>query len=156
VVDPFFTLAYEYTQDSAGAGQWRGGLGVTYRFRIEADNLGWVNFGSGIHDETAPFGLAGGNPAPKTRQYLIRKDGKREDLDVNCFSSVHKGDVCEIFTSGGGGFGNPYLRPIEKVVEDVVNGVVSLEKAKKDYGVVIDRQSYTVDCDATERLRNRE
>ena len=38
VIDPYFTLQYEYTQDSAGAGQWRGGLGVTYRFRVETDN----------------------------------------------------------------------------------------------------------------------
>lgn len=155
VIDPYYTLQYEYTQDSAGAGQWRGGLGVTYRFRIEADNIEWVNFGSGIHDETAPFGLDGGKSAPKTRQYFVRKNGKREDLDVNCFSSVHKGDVCEIFTSGGGGFGDPYLRPTEKVLEDVINGVVSLEKAEEDYGVIIDPQSYTIDQNATERLRNR-
>ena len=114
-----------------------------------------MNFGSGIHDETAPFGLDGGKSAPKTRQYFVRKNGKREDLDVNCFSSVQKGDVCEIFTSGGGGFGDPYLRPIENVLEDVVNGVVSVERAEDDYGVVIDPQSHKVDCDTTERLRIR-
>ncbi len=42
------------------------------------------------------------------------------------------------------------------MLEDVVNGVVSLEKAEDDYGVVIDPQSHKVDRDATERLRNRE
>jgi N-methylhydantoinase B len=128
-------------------------LGVTYRFRVEADDLGWVNFGSGIHDETAPFGLQGGKPAPRTRQFFVRKEGAREEIDVNCFSKVEKGDICEMFTSGGGGFGDPYLRPQEKVLDDVINGVVSLEKAEADYGVVIDAQSLTIDREATERLR---
>ena len=155
VIDPFFTLEYEYTPNSAGAGQWRGGLGVTYRFRVEADNLGWVNFGSGIHDETAPFGLEGGKPAPKTRQYFVREGGSREDLDVNCFSTVKKGDICEIFTSGGGGFGNPRLRPAEQVLKDVINEVVSIDRAKDDYGVVIDPRTMTVDIKETERLRKR-
>lgn len=155
VIDPFFTLDYEYTPDSAGAGRWRGGLGVTYRFRVEADHLGWVNFGSGIHEDTAPFGLDRGKPAPQTRQYFVRKDGSREEIDVNCFSTVQKGDVCEIYTSGGGGFGDPFHRAEEKVLEDVINEVVSFEGAEKDYGVVVDRETLTVDRSATDRLRGR-
>jgi len=153
IIDPFFTLEYEYTRDSAGPGQWRGGLGVTYRFRVEADNLGWVNFGSGIHDDTAPFGLNGGGAAPKTKQFFLRRDGTREAIDVNCFSTVEKGDICELFTSGGGGFGNPYLRPVDKVLEDVINEMVSIESAKAQYGVVINKDTLTVDQAATDRLR---
>jgi len=153
VIDPFVLLQYEYNQNSAGAGQWRGGQGIAYRFRVEAENIGWVNFGTGIHDKTAPFGLAGGKPAPKTRQYLLRANGKREELNVNTFTTVYKGDVCEIYTSGGGGFGSPYLRPVDKVLDDVINSVISIEKAKDDYGVVIDPLSFEINYEATGKIR---
>ena len=81
IIDPFFTLQYEYTPDSAGPGRWRGGLGVTYRFRVDADDLSWVNFGSGVRDETAPFGLEGGGSAPNRFP---------ADRDDRCRSGVHE------------------------------------------------------------------
>ena len=37
---------------------------------------------------------------------------------------------------GGGGYGNPFERPIEKVILDVKNGLVSIKGANQDYGVV--------------------
>ena len=111
-------------------------------------------FGSGICDETAPFGLEGGKPAPKTRQYLKKVNGKIEWLDVNCLLRVEKGDVIEIFSSGGGGFGSPYYRSAEKVLEDVKNGLISIENAKKEYGVVIDADSSGINWVATKELRN--
>jgi len=53
-----------------------------------------------------------------------------------------------------GGFGNPFEREVQKVVEDVRNGLVSLEGARLDYGVVItDRDTLTVDAAATAKLR---
>ncbi|WP_204317158.1 hypothetical protein, partial [Klebsiella aerogenes] len=55
---------------------------------------------------------------------------------------------------GGGGYGNPFERPVEKVVWDVRNGLVSIEGARLDYGVVIaNPQTLEVDTAATERLR---
>jgi N-methylhydantoinase B len=59
-------------------------------------------------------------------------------------------------TAGGGGYGPPYLRPVEKVLEDVEDEMVSLEKAREEYGVVIERidpMTYRVDYEQTERLR---
>jgi N-methylhydantoinase B len=55
---------------------------------------------------------------------------------------------------GGGGYGNPLERPIESVVSDVRNGLVSIEGAREDYGVVIaDAKTLAVDLTATGRLR---
>jgi len=56
-------------------------------------------------------------------------------------------------SAGGGGFGNPMDRDIADVEKDVAYGYVSLEKAKEDYGVVIDPVSLTADPDATQALR---
>ena len=55
---------------------------------------------------------------------------------------------------GGGGYGNPLERDIEKVRRDVINGYVSVEHAKYDYGVVVDPQSFEVDDIATQKLRS--
>ena len=53
------------------------------------------------------------------------------------------------------GFGNPLERDIEEVREDVRNELISVEKAKKDYGVIIDPETLEVDFKATEELRKR-
>ena len=56
--------------------------------------------------------------------------------------------------AGGGGYGNPLERPIDRVVWDVRNGRVSLEGARRDYGVVSkDGETREVDMAATKRLR---
>jgi len=58
-----------------------------------------------------------------------------------------------IDAAGGGGYGNPLERDPEMVEKDVLEGYVSIEAAKKDYGVVIDPKTMKVDTDATKRLR---
>jgi N-methylhydantoinase B len=63
------------------------------------------------------------------------------------------GEVIVIDVAGGGGFGNPLDRDPEMVQEDVIQGYVSLEKAKEDYGVVIDPATMKADLAATEELR---
>ena len=60
----------------------------------------------------------------------------------------------ELFSSGGGGFGDPKQRAIEKVVQDVRDGLVSMESAQRDYGVVMDPTTFVVDEAATVQLRN--
>jgi N-methylhydantoinase B len=68
--------------------------------------------------------------------------------------TLHKGDEVEIHSSGGGGFGDPFVRSVERVQQDVQNGLVSVERAREDYGVVIDPVNWEVDREATARLRN--
>ena len=56
-------------------------------------------------------------------------------------------------TAGGGGWKDPFDRPSEKVFKDVRNGLVSIEKAKSDYGVVLDAKTLAIDESATDKLR---
>lgn len=154
VINPYLILNYEYLRDYSGAGQWRGGNGVHYKWMVLTDNVAMAMFGSGLRDETRPYGLEGGHHAPKTCQYLIKPDGRRVWLDVNCFVFPEKGDVIEILSSGGGGFGDPRKRPVEKVLEDVENELVSVEAARRDYGVAIDPVTLKVDQEETARLRS--
>ena len=55
---------------------------------------------------------------------------------------------------GGGGYGDPCLRPVEKVAKEVRNGTLSIMKAKEDYGVVVDRETLEIDRAKTQQLRS--
>ena len=67
---------------------------------------------------------------------------------------LRKGDVMRLSTSGGGGWGHPFDRPLARVRRDVLGGVVSIEAARDDYGVVIDADG-VIDEAATTALRGR-
>ena len=51
--------------------------------------------------------------------------------------SLAPGEYVQLNPPGGGGYGNPFERPVDLVLNDVVNGYVSLEAAEREYGVVI-------------------
>ncbi len=153
MVNPYLLLQYEYWPDSAGAGKWRGGLGVIYRWRVEAPDIPAANHGGGTREETAPYGLAGGKPAPKHQLYLKKVGGEVIQVDAESLYHMSTGDIFEIYESGGGGFGNPYERPEQVVLLDVRNGVVSIEKAREEYGVVINPVTMEIDRNLTDSLR---
>jgi N-methylhydantoinase B len=154
LVDPFTVLQYEFWPDSAGAGQWRGGMGTIYRWKIDADGIPAANFGGGVSDATAPYGLAGGQPAPH-HQLFLRKSAETVPVDAESFYHLDKGDVFEIYQSGGGGYGDPFRRPVEQVRDDVVNGLVSVDKARELYGVALRPGSLKIDAAKTASLRQR-
>jgi N-methylhydantoinase B len=56
---------------------------------------------------------------------------------------------------GGGGFGDPLARPADLVAADVRDGVVSVESAKKDYGVVVGSETFEIDEEGTEEARGK-
>ena len=49
-----------------------------------------------------------------------------------------------MLTFEDGGYGDPRLRPVERVLKEARNGTISLESARDDYGVVIDPETWTV------------
>ncbi len=152
-VTPFLLSCHEYLKDSAGPGKWRGGFGVVYRWKVDGDNIPCAMFGSGIMEDTAPSGLKGGKRAPPYVLKIIRSDGTVIDADTNTFYTIYKGDIVEIYSSGGGGFGDPFEREPEKVLEDVRNELISIESAERDYGVVINPDTLEIDWERTEQLR---
>jgi N-methylhydantoinase B len=67
--------------------------------------------------------------------------------------AMRPGDQLDVWTSGGGGYGDPLERAPEAVLADVLDGKVSRVAAQSTYGVVIAGRS--VDERATEALRAR-
>ena len=63
------------------------------------------------------------------------------------------GEAFRIETGGGGGWGDPMARPVERVLDDVLDDYISIDEARASYGVVIDPEERVVDIAATETLR---
>jgi N-methylhydantoinase B len=152
---PVIVLAYEALPDRAGAGKWRGGNGQINRIKILIDDMQAVCTGLGLKEISLGPGLEGGKTGALGQHWLEKPDGTRIPQDVNTFLKVEKGDILEVQAQGGGGFGDPFERPIEKVWEDVRDELLSVEKAKEDYGVVIDPVTLEVDYKKTEELRGK-
>ena len=153
MVNPYFIEEFEYLPDSAGAGKWRGGHGVIYRWRIDANDIMCANFGSGTQSSTAPYGLCGGKSARRNTMYLYRQGGDEEEITANTLMPLMKDQRIEIRSGGGGGFGDPKSREVEKVLADIKDGLVSPEKAKVDYGVSVNSATLELNKAETEQLR---
>jgi len=131
---PHLLVKHEYLPDSAGAGQWRGGLGVETIFRIGSDDTQLVTFGDG--DFEPAFGLFGGGEGTLNFIRLTYPDGrtvtpKNKDL----LTGVPKGTVYHQQAGGGGGYGEPKLRDRKLLAAEVKNGIVSRERARDLYGL---------------------
>ncbi len=151
---PHLLLKHEYITDSAGAGEWRGGLGVETQFTIGSDNTRVVTFGDG--DQEPAFGARGGKCGTLNTIKLIYPDGKEYlTTTKDLIEGVGKGTIFFQQAGGGGGYGNPLKRPAEKVLKDVENGVITADKARSDYGVSIDPENMVINETETLNLRRQ-
>ena len=156
IQDPHFLVKHEYLRDSAGAGQWRGGLGVETIFEIYGENVTGIAFGDGVEEEARAFGLFGGKEGSINKVELLYPDGTiRIAKSKEIIRDIPKNTLFQNIAGGGGGYGDPFLRPVDRVLDDVKNELVSTKRAKKDYGVVIDEVTMDVDQEATKSLRRR-
>jgi N-methylhydantoinase B len=149
---PVRMRTYGMVCDSGGAGRYRGGCGIIREYEILAEEAVLAVRIDGV--QNPPWGIAGGkqggvgravlNPGTAAERVLVPlSDGNR----------VRRGDVLRIETGGGGGYGPPFDRPAEEVLEDVLAGFVSVAAARAEYGVAI--VDGAVDGIATAALRDR-
>ncbi|MCK6528370.1 hydantoinase B/oxoprolinase family protein [Myxococcota bacterium] len=149
---PHRLLRHEYLVDSAGPGRWRGGIGVETAFVIGGDKTRLVTFGDG--DVEPAFGLFGGGPGTLNRIALRPPGGAEAALPSKVIvGDVPAGTVYLQEAGGGGGYGDPRLRPAEVVAREVRDGLVSREAARRDYGVALIEGGFRVDDETTRALR---
>jgi N-methylhydantoinase B len=141
---------YGFVPDSAGAGTWRGGLGLRRRYtllneeatlQLRSDRMRFL-----------PYGLAGGRPARGTRN-VLNPDTEPRVMPAKFALTLRRGDVIQHDQPGGGGFGDPFARDPLRVAEDVRNEKISLDYACREHGVVIDPATGEVDEAATRAVR---
>jgi N-methylhydantoinase B len=82
-------------------------------------------------------------------QFLVNDEAG----DPSGLTLCRPGDVIQFHSAGGGGYGDPFGRDPGAVEQDVRNGYVSIEKAREEYGVVVEPDSLKVDLAETDSLR---
>jgi N-methylhydantoinase B len=151
-VFPVRVRSYEINQDTGGPGRWRGGCGMVREVEVLAEEgmvslrIDSVNF--------PPWGVSGGQCARPGR--CVINPGLPNERVLGPLSDgniVHRGDVIRVETGGGGGWGHPFDREPELVLEDVLSHFVSRASAKADYGVVFTANGREVDEAATRARR---
>jgi len=117
-------------RDSGGAGEWRGGAGVDFFFRMTED----IYITTVVErTKNAPWGLSGGGFAVPNGAAVRFPDGRRVPVPKTTRLAVPKDAVLELATGGGGGYGDPGMRPKEAVLADLRAGYISEEFARKHY-----------------------
>jgi N-methylhydantoinase B len=143
--------AYELVRDSAGAGKFRGGLGVRRVWRVLAPEAS-VNLRTDRFKYSSP-GLFGAKPARPSRATLNPGTAQERALTSKVAGlRLRQDDVFAFELGGGGGWGDSLERDPEAVRQDVIRDYVSAEAAAADYGVALDA-NLEVAAAATARLR---
>jgi len=153
--DPLFIHSFEYKADSAGAGQWRGGLGVELKMEFLGEDNMISAFGDGIDPGSQADGLNGGISGILNKGELFYSDGRTHCCaSKEIVENIPKGTVWHQVAGGGGGYGDPFKRPAEQVAEEVLYGLISPAAAQENYGVIIDPDSKQLNRPLTEAQRS--
>lgn len=129
---PVLVRRLEFISDTGGAGEHRGGCAVRKDLEVRAGHA--VASLLGDRHRFQPKGLFGGQPGALART-VLNPDGAAELLQSKAVRPLKRGDVLSIQLSGGGGYGPPDRRDPAAVREDVADGYVSREAARRLYGV---------------------
>jgi len=130
---PFQVDRYGLVPDSEGAGEYRGGLGITREIAMLGDEATFSL--SADRERLGPWGVFGGEDGSTSSCVIIAENGERQRLPSKITRTVKKGDKIVVITPGGGGWGDPRKRDRESVKRDVLEGFISREKANKVYGL---------------------
>jgi N-methylhydantoinase B len=147
--------ARDYVTDSGGPGEWRGGCGTRYVKELTAPGTLYTYV---VGRKYPHPGIAGGKDGAPY-ELRIRTGGPHEQVVENtAFYVRHEaGEGYDYRYGGGGGWGDPLARDPQKVLEDVLDEYVSIDAARRDYGVVltgtVEGLDLRVDAGATRRLR---
>jgi N-methylhydantoinase B len=148
---PVSIFNYGFRENSGGLGKSRGGLGLYREYTINTDGFVSLWFERSV---TPAWGLFGGKDGlPPNVNIKIPNEDEKNLLKANGLQ-IKKGTVLTTYTGGGGGFEEPLDRDPKKVLNDVKNRYVSIEKAKNDYKVSI-TSDLKIDTKLTNQLRKK-
>ena len=132
---PLRVSRYELREDVCGAGKWRGGLGSIREFTYLKDGGGSIE---GEGHKYRPWGFQGGSDGHTAGLTLRHATGESESLPSKMpHTSAKAGDSFICIGPAGGGYGDPLERDMRQVLEDVRDGLISIDTARNDYSVVI-------------------
>jgi N-methylhydantoinase B len=147
---PVRILRYGLMPDTGGPGAHRGGMAQVLEFCATAPDA-FITARNRDRSLFQPWGVLGGAPGPSGSFTLNPGTEQEQDLRNTDTLRLAPGDVLRVISPGGGGRGDPFARDPAAVLRDVRAGRVTIEGARRDYGVVIAGDA--VDEAATARLR---
>lgn len=147
---PVRVEAYELEPDSCGAGRYRGGLGIRRSYCVLADDVLLQLRADRMKFQ--PYGLQGGLPA-KSASNRLQHDGETIELASKVGMRIARGSVVTHTQPGGGGFGDPLLRPAQEIERDVWDHKLSADFVRRHYRAVVDPASGRLDAAQTQALR---
>lgn len=128
--NPWLVEQMALAQDSGGAGQWRGGPGIDFTFRMLSDTYATTVF---ERSEFPPWGLAGGEEGRANLCELNISGQPLDNISKATGVLIPAGERLEFRTGGGGGYGKPADRDPAAVAEDIADGYISAEFAGRHY-----------------------
>ena len=147
---PVRILRYSLIPDSEGAGRFRGGLGLCREYAFPDHEPIFTTLAD--RARFPPWGLFGGGDGRPAR-YLRITGGEAVPIPSKGTAPVESGALIRIETCGGGGYGPAWERDPERVLDDVREEKVSVERAREVYGVVIDAAGASIDAARTAERR---
>lgn len=128
--NPWVVEEMALAQDSGGPGQWRGGAGIDFSFRMLADTYATTVF---ERTQFPPWGLAEGGEGRANHATLCVTGQPDRDISKATGVLIPKGERMEFHTGGGGGYGPPQARPKQAVADDLADEYISVAFAKRHY-----------------------
>jgi len=148
---PFLVDRFALNTADGGHGEWVGGRGLIKDYRI-ANSQARVTASFG-RSKFPPWALAGGTEGAPNVAEIRRADGRIERRGRFSNEMLAEGDVVRFVTGSGGGYGDPRRREPLAVLDDVLDGYLSEETARRVYGVVLEGNPLRVNEVETARLR---
>jgi N-methylhydantoinase B len=149
--NPLEVLEYAMVPDTGGAGMYRGGVSQRRTWRMLAEEgILQVRADRQTH---RPYGLQGGGPGAAGRNIMAPDTPDERKLHGKITMTLRHGDVFRHDLPGAGGWGDPLRRDLALVARDLRDGLVTIEGAARDYGVVAAGDPPVIDEAATGALR---
>jgi N-methylhydantoinase B len=149
--NPLEVLDYEFIPDSGGAGKFRGGMAQRKTWRMLADEgILQVRADRQTH---RPYGLQGGGLGAAGRNVLDPGLPGEKPLHAKLTMTLRRGEMFRHELPGSGGWGDPFARDLASVAKDLRDGLVTIDGAARDYGVVARGDPPQIDVAATRSLR---
>jgi len=129
---PLLIKQYELRPNSAGPGQHRGGMGIIRSYQALTDGITVTILSD--RGSNRPQGLFGGGPGELTEvtfYKMAKRKTRKMKLPVKTTVLVQRGDIIEIKTAGGGGYGRPESRDKSRIRDDIENGIITPLYAKQ-------------------------
>jgi N-methylhydantoinase B len=151
--NPLEVLDYEFVPDTGGAGRYRGGMAQRKTWRMLADEgMLQVRADRQTH---RPYGLQGGGPGAPGLNVMNPGLPSETKLHAKLTMNLTRGEIFRHELPGAGGWGPALDRELSLVARDLRDGLVTIEAAARDYGVVAVGDPPLIDAVATEVLRAR-